>query len=57
MYLKILSGVVEFPAAVSIDPDAKDLIRALCTKDVSRRLGNLRGGALDVMRHPWFKYV
>jgi protein kinase A len=52
IYEKILTTRPAFPSVV--DPYAKDLIRRLLTVDRSKRLGNLRGGAMDVMMHPWF---
>lgn len=55
IYEKILRGDIAFPS--HIDPFAKDLIRGLLTADRSKRLGNLRGGAKDVMGHPWFAGV
>lgn len=55
IYEKILRNEVAFPA--HIDPYAKDLIRGLLTADRSKRLGNLRGGAKDVMGHAWFAGV
>ena len=53
--LQILANKIAFPS--HIDPYAKDLIRRLLTADRSRRLGNLRGGARDVMSHRWFTGV
>ena len=55
IYEKILRNEVAFPS--HIDPYAKDLIRRLLTADRSKRLGNLRGGAEDVMDHAWFAGV
>lgn len=55
IYEKILRGDIAFPS--HIDPYVKDLIRGLLTADRSKRLGNLRGGAKDVMGHPWFAGV
>ncbi|KAK1922063.1 camp-dependent protein kinase A catalytic subunit [Papiliotrema laurentii] len=55
IYEKILRNEIAFPA--HIDPYAKDLIRGLLTADRTKRLGNLRGGAKDVMSHPWFAGV
>lgn len=52
---QIIANKVAFPA--HIDPFAKDLIRRLLNADRSRRLGNLRGGALDVINHRWFTGV
>ncbi|WWC91546.1 uncharacterized protein L201_006492 [Kwoniella dendrophila CBS 6074] len=55
IYEKILRGDIAFPS--HIDPYAKDLIRGLLTSDRSKRLGNLRNGARDVMSHAWFTGV
>ena len=35
--------------------ELKDLIKRLLTHSPSQRLGSLKGGALDVKAHPWFK--
>lgn len=37
--------------------DARDLISKLCTVDVSKRLGNIQGGAAAVKSHPWFATI
>jgi len=37
--------------------DARDIIAGLCTVDVSKRLGNVQGGAGAVKAHPWFKEI
>ena len=55
IYEKILAGNFAFPPHV--DPVARDLIRRLLTADRSKRLGNLRNGALDVKNHKWFEGV
>jgi serine/threonine protein kinase len=55
IYEKILAADIQFPSHV--DPTARDLISSLLTVDVSKRLGNLKGGANDVMQHPWFEGV
>lgn len=55
IYEKILAAKIAFPP--HIDSLTKDLIRRLLTVDRSKRLGNLRGGAMDVMMHPWFSGV
>ncbi len=52
IYEKILAGKLVFPDHV--DVVSRDLITSLLTADRSRRLGNLRGGADDVKKHPWF---
>ncbi|BGP20952.1 hypothetical protein JCM10213_006668 [Rhodosporidiobolus nylandii] len=55
IYEKILQGRFGIPSHV--DPLARDLIRRLLTADLSKRLGNLKGGAQDVKDHPWFEGV
>ena len=40
-----------------MSPEAKDLISGLCTIDVSKRLGNIKGGAGAVKSHPWFQGI
>jgi protein kinase A len=37
-----------------MSPTARSLISGLCTVDVSKRLGNIQGGASTVKAHPWF---
>eukprot|EP00308_Calcidiscus_leptoporus_P008285 CAMPEP_0119357114 /NCGR_PEP_ID=MMETSP1334-20130426/5566_1 /TAXON_ID=127549 /ORGANISM="Calcidiscus leptoporus, Strain RCC1130" /LENGTH=889 /DNA_ID=CAMNT_0007371295 /DNA_START=176 /DNA_END=2845 /DNA_ORIENTATION=+ len=54
-YQKILDGTVNYPS--SLDSDAKDLISKLLQKDISRRLGNLLGGAKDIKNHAFFADV
>ncbi|GAA5917391.1 hypothetical protein JCM8208_006472 [Rhodotorula glutinis] len=55
IYEKILAGRYGVPR--HIDPLAKDLIGRLLTDDLTKRLGNLKGGAQDVKNHPWFEGV
>ncbi|GAA5958760.1 hypothetical protein JCM3765_006027 [Sporobolomyces pararoseus] len=55
IYEKILAG--KFSVPPHIDPVAKDLIRRLLTADLTKRLGNLSGGAQDVKAHRWFEGV
>jgi protein kinase A len=38
-------------------PEARDIIGSLCNVDVSKRLGNIRGGASTVKAHPWFRKI
>lgn len=52
IYEKILAGKIKFSS--HIEPTAVDLIQKLLTPDITRRLGNLQRGALDVKLHPWF---
>jgi serine/threonine protein kinase len=49
---KILQGRVDFSRRMS--PVMQDIIRALLTRDPSRRLGCLKGGIEDVMRHRFY---
>lgn len=37
--------------------EARDIIAGLCTVDVSKRLGNVSGGASTVKTHPWFQGI
>ena len=55
IYEKILQGKFAFPA--HIDYVAKDLIKRLLTGDLTKRLGNLKGGAMDIKTHRWFEGV
>ncbi|KDQ16230.1 hypothetical protein BOTBODRAFT_30951 [Botryobasidium botryosum FD-172 SS1] len=55
IYEKIIRGKIHWPK--ELDSGSKELIRAFLNPDRSKRLGNLRGGALDVQRHPWFRGV
>ncbi|KAF1799104.1 camp-dependent protein kinase [Mucor lusitanicus] len=55
LYEKILQGKIKWPAY--FDPHAKDLLKRLLTPDLSRRYGNLKGGADDIKNHKWFSGV
>ncbi|KAF3045237.1 serine/threonine protein kinase, AGC [Didymella heteroderae] len=55
IYEQIVEGKVRFPSAMSAP--ARDLISGLCTVDVSKRLGNIAGGARRVKEHVWFKDI
>ena len=52
LYEKIIQGKIRWPSY--FDPNAKDLLKHLITADLSRRYGNLKNGADDIKRHPWF---
>lgn len=52
---RIVEGKIRYPSAMS--PDARDIIAGLCNVDVSKRLGNVKGGASAVKAHPWFKNI
>ena len=55
IYEQIVEGKIRFPSAMS--EDARSVISGLCTVDVSKRLGNIKGGAAAVKAHPWFKTI
>ncbi|KAL0223757.1 hypothetical protein P9112_003147 [Eukaryota sp. TZLM1-RC] len=55
IYSSILSNRLCFPR--HFDAITRDLIKRLLTHDKSRRLGNLRAGARDVMAHKFFRGV
>ncbi|KAI7851692.1 camp-dependent protein kinase 9 [Circinella umbellata] len=55
IYEKILAGRVQFPA--HFDMLGKDLLKRLLVGDLTKRLGNLKGGSEDVKRHRWFRGV
>lgn len=55
IYENILKGRVKYPPY--IHPDAQDLLQRLITADLTKRLGNLHGGAEDVKSHQWFAEV
>ncbi|CAK4030361.1 kinase DC2 [Lecanosticta acicola] len=55
IYEQIVGGKIRYPSAMS--KDARDIIGGLCTVDVAKRLGNIRGGAETVKKHPWFAHI
>jgi protein kinase A len=55
IYENIIKCRVKYP--YYIHPDAKNLLQGLLTTDLSRRLGNLAGGARDIQQHAWFREV
>jgi len=52
IYQKILEGKIKFPW--HFDRHSKDLCKKLLTADLTKRLGNLKGGAEDVKKHKWY---
>lgn len=54
-YQKILECDITWPEHFS--EDAKDLIQNLLKVKPSERFGNLKDGANDIKRHPWFKSI
>merc|ERR1712113_21021 len=55
IYQKILEGKIKFPW--HMDRHSKDLIKKLLTADLTKRIGNLKGGADDIKKHKWFAAV
>ena len=55
IYEKILRGKIHWPK--EMDARSRDLIKGFLNPDRSQRLGNLRGGAEDVLRNDWFRGV
>ncbi|XP_034027080.1 cGMP-dependent protein kinase 2 [Thalassophryne amazonica] len=53
-YTFILKGIekMDFPKKISKRPE--DLIRKLCRRNPSERLGNLKNGIIDIKKHRWF---
>merc|ERR1712193_434218 len=52
IYQKILAGKIYFPKY--FDKNAKTLVKKLLTADLSKRYGNLKDGADDILKHKWF---
>ncbi|KAG0370342.1 camp-dependent protein kinase catalytic subunit [Gamsiella multidivaricata] len=55
LYGKIMAGKVKYPSHFS--SSLKDLLKRLLTADLTKRYGNLRGGATDIKNHAWFEGV
>lgn len=55
IYQRILTGKVYFPRF--FDNRAKPLVKCLLTADLSRRYGNLKNGAADIINSTWLKNV
>jgi len=51
IYQKILEGKIKFPW--HFDRHSKDLVKKLLSADLTKRVGNLKGGAEDVKKHKW----
>jgi len=52
IYEKIVTGKPQFPSHFSAH--IKDLLRNLLQVDLTKRYGNLRLGAVDILVHKWF---
>lgn len=55
VYQKILKGKIKFPTG--FDPNAKSLVKHLLEQDLTKRYGNLKGGAKDIKDHRFFKDI
>lgn len=55
IYQNILKGNLKFPK--NFDKDAKSLVKHLLTADLSKRYGNLKGGAEDIKSHRWLASI
>jgi len=55
IYEKILLGRLKIPS--HFDSASRDFIKHLLKHDRTRRLGNMKNGALDVKNHRFFKGV
>jgi protein kinase A len=55
IYQKILAGKIYFPKY--FDKNAKALCKKLLTADLSKRYGNLKAGAADIVQHKWFQSI
>ena len=53
VYQKILKGKIKFPSG--FDSNAKSLVKHLLEGDLTKRYGNLKGGAKDIKGHRFFK--
>ncbi|CAD8043716.1 unnamed protein product [Paramecium primaurelia] len=53
IYQKILKGKVKFPR--NFQQEAKSLVKHLLVADLTKRFGNLKGGANDIKMHRWFQ--
>jgi protein kinase A len=55
MYRKIVDGALAFPP--HFKDDEKEIIRCFLTSDLTRRLGNLKGGVEDIKQQRFFKDI
>ena len=52
VFRAIVAGKVDYPPVMQ--PLTKDVVQQLLRRQVSKRLGNLKGGADDIKAHQWF---
>ena len=50
-----MKGKVKFPR--DFDKNAKSLVKHLLVADLTKRYGNLKGGASDIKTHSWFAAI
>jgi serine/threonine protein kinase len=55
LFKKIVQVKYSYPERRTVSKAAEDLIGSLLQRKQSNRLGNLKGGHVDVQKHPWFK--
>lgn len=55
IYQKVLKGKICFP--LSINTNAKSILKYLLQVDVSKRYGNLKKGIQDIKNHKYFKEI
>ena len=57
LFKKIVQGKFAYPASRPVSKAADDVIQRLLQRHQSKRLGNLKGGHVDVQKHPWFAEI
>lgn len=57
LFKKIVQGKFSYPSSRPVTKAADDLIQRLLQRHQSKRLGNLKGGHIDVQKHPWFSDI
>lgn len=55
-FANILKGQLEFRSGSNYSPNARSLITGLLQVKVTSRLGYSKGGAEDLIAHPWFAH-
>ncbi|KAJ3387354.1 hypothetical protein HDU92_001988 [Lobulomyces angularis] len=55
IYKKIFVGEIKF--YLNFNQISKDFVRRLLQQDLTRRLGNLKNGVIDIKSHRWFQGI